>query len=435
MLTRLFFAIFLAFATFIVFISFQSIDDVKAADNAQYNPDSWAVLPTVHDKKLKIEVVAEGLEFPTNMVFLGQDDILVTEKNKGTVQRIVDGKIQDTLLDVSVATRAERGLLGIAVSPNHNIIRNEFTPTYVYLYFTESASKNDSDGIRSEKSAGNSLYRYELEGSKLSKPQLILDLPPAKGVAHNGGAIIIGPDDSLYIPIGDGDGHTTMAQNVIDGGPPDGTGGILTFNPDELSSTNLTNHIGDKIKYYAYGIRNSFGLDFDPITGYLWDTENGNNDNDEINLVEPGFNSGWLKIQGKSTPDFDSSDLVTFDGFGKYSDPEFSWLHTVGPTKIKFLNSDKLGKQYENDILVADVKYGKIYHFELNENRDDLILSGKLEDKVADSDEETEEITFASGFGGITDLKIGPDGYLYVLSFGHGKIYRIQPETVNNVQN
>ena len=51
-------------------------------------------------------------------------------------------------------------------------------------------------------------------------------------------------------------------------------------------------------KYYAYGIRNSFGMDFDPVTGNLWDTENGPSYGDEINLVEPGFNSGWQVVQG-----------------------------------------------------------------------------------------------------------------------------------------
>ena len=98
------------------------------------------------------------------------------------------------------------------------------------------------------------------------------------------------------------------------------------------------------------------------------------------------------------------------------------------PTKIKFLNSDKLGDKYKNDILVSDIKYGRIYHFELNDKRDDLILSGKLADKVADSDEEDKELIFGSGFGGITDMDVGPDGFLYVLSFGKGAIYKVSPK-------
>ena len=139
--------------------------------------------------------------------------------------------------------------------------------------------------------------------------------------------------------------------------------------------------------YYAYGIRNSFGMDFDPITGKLWDTENGPNYGDEINLVEPGFNSGWQAIQGHwnegrvagdiaQIPD----DLEDFDGKGKYSDPEYEWSETVGPTALKFLNSDKLGKQYENDMFVGDFNNGNIYHFELNKERTKLNIDSALEE-------------------------------------------------------
>ena len=389
-------------------------------------------LPTVNDKKLEVKTVFEGLDLPASMAFLGPDDILVTEKNNGTVQRITNGKIQeDPVLDVNVATRAERGMLGISISKNNNTLANGEVPTYVYVYFTRSTQEKDTSDEPDQKSAGNSLYRYELIGSKLSNPVLLLELEPQEGPAHNGGAIIIGPDNNLYIPIGDGSGYnlTTQALNIIEGEPPDGTGGILRITQDGRAVGDGLLGNSDAInKYYAYGIRNSFGLDFDPLSGKLWDTENGQDANDEINLVEPGFNSGWVKVQGKALHDFDYSQLVNFDGKGKYSDPEFSWASPVGPTKIKFLNSDRLGKEYENDVFVSDVKYGKIYHFDLNGKRDGLILSGKLADKVADSDNETNELVFGSGFGGITDMDVGPDGYLYVLSFGKGAIYKIAPK-------
>jgi len=137
--------------------------------------------------------------------------------------------------------------------------------------------------------------------------------------------------------------------------------------------------------YYAYGIRNSFGIDFDPITGQLWNTENGPNYGDEINLVEPGFNSGWKKVQGiwylkasnlgeeiNGTPE----GLVDFDGKGKYRLPDFTWKGRYGPTAIKFLDSAKLGKQYENDLFVGDVHNGTLYHYELNKSRTGLSLQG-----------------------------------------------------------
>jgi glucose/arabinose dehydrogenase len=94
---------------------------------------------------------------------------------------------------------------------------------------------------------------------------------------------------------------------------------------------------------------------------------------------------------------------------------------------MKFLSTDKLGKQYENDMLVADVNYHRIYHFELNQNRTALSLQGPLIDKVADTDKELNNVIFGGGFGTITDLEIGPDGYLYFVALDEGKIYRIVP--------
>jgi glucose/arabinose dehydrogenase len=274
----------------------------------------------------------------------------------------------------------------------------------------------------------NRLYRYEFANNSLINPKLLSDLPATPGPRHNGGAIIIGPDNNLYVPIGDVDGHNSQAQNIEDGGPPDGTGGILRITQDGKP-------VGDGViganspsnKYFAYGVRNSFGLDFDPLTGKLWDTENGAGTNDEINIVDPGFNSGWLRVQGKPLSDFDYSSLVTFDGKGKYRTPEFSWFNTVGPTKILFFKSDKFGKQYQNDIFVSNIHDGIIFHFKPNENRTGLVLNGPLEDRVADTDDETKQIIFGSNFGGISDMDIGPDGYLYIVSLGRGIIYRVVP--------
>ena len=101
--------------------------------------------------------------------------------------------------------------------------------------------------------------------------------------------------------------------------------------------------------------------------------------------------------------------MINFDGKGIYRSPEFVWNQTVCPTALKFLNSDKLGKQYENSMFVGDVNTGNLYNFKLNEDR-----IGK-------------SVIFGHGFGTITDLEVGPnDGFLYVLTFD-GTIYRIVP--------
>jgi glucose/arabinose dehydrogenase len=372
--------------------------------------------PVVADPKLKVEVVVTGLEFPTTIAPVGNNDFLVLEKAKGAILRITDGKIlPEPLLNINVASQVERGMLGIAVSGNSS-------SKFVYVYLTEPTNSSEPN----KGTIANRLYRYEFVDDKLVNPRLLLDLPGTPGPRHNGGAIVVGPDHNIYIPIGDVDGHTTEAQNIM-GIPPDGTGGILRVSSNGSSVQNIIGEAGPAKKYYAYGVRNSFGLGFDPVSGKLWDTENGAGSNDEINLVNPGFNSGWLKVQGKAPPNFDYSQLVSFGGKGKYRDPEFSWVDTAGPTRIKFLNSDKLGQEYENDMFVSDVHHGRIYHFKLNETRDGLVLTGPLADKVADFDNETKDLIFGSNFGGISDMTVGYDGYLYVVSFGRGIVYRIVP--------
>ena len=127
---------------------------------------------------------------------------------------------------------------------------------------------------------------------------MLLDLPASPN-RHNGGPLLIGPDGNLYALIGDIN-RSTKAQNFLNGSEPDGTSGILRMTQDG-HPVPTASIIGDDYPlnlYYAYGIRNDFGMDFDPVTQKLWDTENGLMYGDEINLVEQGFNSGWSRIQG-----------------------------------------------------------------------------------------------------------------------------------------
>jgi glucose/arabinose dehydrogenase len=378
--------------------------------------------PSVNDVSLTVEQVAGGLISPTTMAFLDEDTILVLEKDNGRVRMIEDGELQpEPLLDVAVANDGERGMLGTAVS------RENDTTTYVFLYFTESGGGVDGDDMQGVPPAGNRLYRYELQGDQLVNPMLMLDLPALPGPRYNGGPVVIGPDNNVYVIIGDVGGHTTMVQNFENGSEADGTSGILRIGkngevPEPIIGTGAFGKY-----YFAYGMRSSYGMDFDPMTGVLWDTENGAPFVDEINLVDTGFNSGWKIVQGMVPPDYSLTGLVMFNSESHYSNPEFTWTEPVDPTALEFLASSAFGEEYENDMFVGDISNGTIYRFELNENRSAFVLEGALDDTVANTPEEAEDAIFGTGFGSISDIKTGPDGYLYILSSVDGTLFRVVP--------
>jgi len=426
-----------------VMIGYNYYDQVYALVSPDAPPTIQSLYrqePVLSNPDLKAELVFKGIKFPSSMAFLGPNDILLLQKDNGTVDRIVNGRmLPHPLLHVNVATEAERGLLGIAVSRIKSTNSTRPTTTYVFLYYTESGGgKTGDDTTAGVKPLGNRLYRYELINDKLVNPKLLLNLPASPGIAHNGGKIVIGPDNNVYVVIGDvnDDNYsnaTTLAENVKGGRPADGRGGILRITQEGQRVGKGI--LGDGFPlnlYYSYGIRNSFGMDFDPLTKTLWATENGPRFGDQIELVEPGHNSGWMQVQGIWKPHgvkagdimlHPESNLVDFGGKGKYRPPEFTWYGPdVGPTGLKFLNSDKLGRQYKDDMFVGDFHFGNLYHFKLNAQRNGLLLSGPLATKVAANSTEPaiQSILFGHGFGGITDVQVGPDGYLYVLSLYAG---------------
>ena len=382
--------------------------------------------PVLHDETLALELVVEGLDLPTSMRFLDDGTILVLEKNNGQVRVVSDGKLLDEpAIDVEVATAVEQGLLGIAIWNGEN-------DTSVFLYLTE----NYEDKTR------NVVYKYIYDENEkiLENMTLVLVLPGEPGPFHNGGKLAIGPRDGyLYAVIGDVSSGGGILDNQIPGRPPNNKSVILRVDRDNgtpVEDNPFYNYTGSMEKlhqYYAYGIRNSFGMEFDPMTGKLWMTENGDNVYDEINIVEPGFNSGWHKIMGPiiRTNMTIENDLIIFDG-AKYGDPIFSWYVPVGVTDIEFLNSTKLGEKYDDNVFVGDVNNGNLYFFQVNGNRTGVTFHDpRLLDLVADpvkegEDSELSSLILGDGFGRITDIESGPDGLLYIMTYEDGKIYRLK---------
>ncbi len=331
----------------------------------------------------------------TSMAFEG-NDILVLQKEDGKVRVVHNGTLlEKPAVDENVTGEGEQGMLGITTVGNK-----------VYLYFTES----DHDG---GKPLGKRVYSYDWNGTNLVHKTLVKDLSQTQ-TYHNGGAMITDKNGSVYLVVGDA-GRFGKLQNHPTG-EPDDTSVILRISPPG--------------PYYAIGIRNSFGLVIDPITGKMWDTENGPDFGDEVNIVPPNFNSGWDVIQGPANKTALAS-LPEYPGY-TYHDPQFTWWKTVAPTGLSFIDSKGFEK-YQNSLFVGDCNNGNLYKFELNKNRDGFVFnSPSLQDNVLNVGDPMDEILFGSGFGCITDIVAGPDGLLYLVSISDGAIYRIIPRTMLN---
>jgi glucose/arabinose dehydrogenase len=438
---------------------------------------------------LGVRPVATGFALPTSIAFLGANDLFVLEKSSGRVLRVTNGATTGVALDLAVNSASERGLLGVALHP-----RFPATP-FVYLFWTESSTGADSALVEDVPLLGNRVDRFIWNGSTLTIDRNLIKLrafqadpgQPLRG-NHNGGVIRFGPDGKLFIVIGD-NGRRGQMQNLPEGwqrGQPDDqfggpepddahlTGVIVRLNDDGTTPSDNPFHatgaaIGGETganiqKVFAYGFRNSFGMAFDPVSGALWEQENGDDSFDELNRVEPGMNGGWIQIMGPvdrieqfksieenefarnlqqirwppsniaGTPEEALSRLFKLPG-SHYSDPEFSWKYAVPPAGIGFLSSRALGPQFEGDLFVGAATPltagGYLFRFNLTGNRQKIATDDpRLADRVADNTTkhditESESLLIGRNFGVLTDIQTGPNANLFVVSISNGTIYEV----------
>jgi len=230
--------------------------------------------------------VARGLEFPTNMAFAPDGRVFFTEKETGRVRILRDGRVlPGAFVDLDVVGGGERGLLGIALHPEFD------ARPWVYLYLSDAA-----DGR-------NRVVRIRADGDRGGAPETVLDGLPAVSSYHNGGDMAFGSDGMLLVVTGEAH-DPELAQE-----PSSPGGKILRVEPD--GSVPRDNPFGRRNPVYALGIRNSFGICVSPVTGDVWETENGPDRDDEVNRIEPGANYGWpVQLGPGGEPRFVDPQLV-----------------------------------------------------------------------------------------------------------------------------
>lgn len=468
-------------------------------------------LRTLADPSLVVRQVISGLEQPTSMAFIGNNEFLVLEKATGRVKHVINGALAQIVLDLAVSNASERGLLGIALHPQFSANR------FVYLYWSCSAPPSGSSSFQPSAATcpstpatgadtadivsvpllGNRVDRFVWDGSALRFDRNLVNLrsfqnDQTNGVArgnHNGGVVRFGRDGKLYIIIGD-NGRRGQMQNLANGATANGsaddlfggpgpdsphfTGVILRLNDDGSSPADnpffttgggIGGEVGGNLqKLFAYGVRNSFGMAVDPVSGELWDQQNGDDTFDELNRVTAGSNLGWSQVMGPmtrvaefkaietalapgdlqqlrwppsqiaDTPEQARDRLFMLPG-AHYDDPEFSWKYAIAPAAIGFLRGDGLGAPYSNDLFVAasrpTLDNGYLLRLDLSADRREIASTdARLADRVADNAEkfdirESESLRFGAGFGVGTDIQTGPNGNLFIVSLSNGAVYEI----------
>lgn len=475
--------------------------------------------PTISLPGLGVRTVATGLSTPTGIAFLGPADFFVIEKNTGRIKRVRDGVV-NTVLDLTVNNASERGLLGIVVAPDFGQNPSVYiywtcatatpgttTPVQISCSESEFTTGSDTSDILRVPLLGNRVdeFTWNPASNSLSFRRNILRLrsfqadgapdPPNQGDIgqpafgnHNGGVMGFGPDGKLYVFVGD-QGRRGQMQNLQNGptppqpddqfgGPqPDNahlSGVLLRLNPDGSApqdnpffqtGTTMGDEAGENLKrVFAYGLRNSFGLAFEPATGTPWITEHGDDAFDEVNRVVPGMNGGWIQVRGPVSRyaeyrsiEADSSAPGTLQQWrwpatnlansatealarmymlpgAVYQDPPLSWRYVSYPVGIEFISGRGLGLRYQGDLFMSLVfspaESGYLARVRTTRDGRGLVLTGPLADGVADNNfrydkTESQSLIVGSGFGLGTQLKMSPQGTLFFVSYTNGAVYEV----------
>ena len=328
-------------------------------------------------------------EFPVGMTFTPSGELLYTEKATGNVRLVdADGRRQRApVLNIEVNALQERGMQNIALDPDFE--NNE----RVWVFYTAAGTVKAYPA--------NKVMRFRLVDGQAYDQIEMFAVPIDSGfLVHNGGGLQFDDDGYLYIGIGDY-GDASRPQDL---GMPHGKIHRFAVSGDRLIVPDDNPIAGSSI--FAYGLRNPFDYAFDPVSGRLFATENGDNCDDEINMILPGFNYGYRE-------DYECAGRQYIVGLGKYLPPLVSYTPTIAPVGITFYQGDAF-PIWRNDLFFCSWNDGHLHHLRLSDGRNRVLFDLPLE------------------LGAVNcriDITVSPDGALYfgTIDDEGGAIYRLVP--------
>jgi glucose/arabinose dehydrogenase len=316
--------------------------------------------------------IISNLDFPAGFTFAPNGDVFYGDRFDGDIHIWHAGNSSKTDFATipNVVSNGEQGLLGIALDPDYP------TTPYVYAFATRSVNGEEHDQI----------VRFTDNAGTGEDMIVIFNASTTSGTYHDGGRILFGPDGMLYAVLGEA--HGAAAAQVL----TNPAGKVLRMRPNGTApGTNPFN--GSRI--WSYGLRNSFGFDFDPVTGNLWESENGPSCNDELNRIVKGGNFGWGPHQTCNTPPVAPKN-TNQDGPDPILPKRF-YNPTIAPTGVAFCDACRLGAQSNGELFFGAHNTGDIRRAILKPNRAGV---------------ESQAVVYTHSEG-VVSMETAPDGRMY----------------------
>jgi aldose sugar dehydrogenase len=377
-----------------------------AVGHARQGPDIGLPVPplgvgpfefdTAEKQKIRVSVVTKGLSHPWSLVFLPDGSMLVTER-PGRLRVIRNGVLDPTPISgvPRVRTDGNGGLMDIALHPRFSENR--------LVYFTYTKPVDNGKGTPT-------LARGRLEGGALAEVRDLLVPDAFDGNSGLNGRVVFGRDGMVYMSTGGNIGK--VAQD-----PASLRGKILRLRDD--GSVPPDNPFMDRAGYrpeiFSLGHRNTLALIVHPETGAVWNSENGPQGGDEINIILPGRNYGWPIVSfGRDYPGPRISDHPTREGM---ESPLVVWIPSIATSGMAVYTGDRFPR-WKGNVFVGGMQAGRIPG------------TGHLERIVfnARTEELRRESILVELRQRIREVREGPDGLLYLLTDEEdGALLRIEP--------
>ena len=351
--------------------------------------------------RLEKETILEGLKRPWSMVFLSEDEVLISEKEGDLVKYNLPKKEKTRIQGFPTDLEDSLGGFGDNTGKFDVLLDPDFKNNkYIYLSYAAKASRGRTTKI----------IRAVLENESLQQIKVLFVAEPyTYERVHYGGGMIFGNDGKLYFTIGEriftekDEPAIPIAQNT-----EDKRGKIYRINADGTIPKDNPD-FGDKATpgLYAIGIRAAQGLTLETTTNKIWFSEHGTQQGDEINVLKAAANYGWpMKTTGKYRfADFAPTPIPG----NSYTEPVWSWLHTVAPTGLHFYSGNEFAA-WNRNLLVGGLSRGSLWR---------MVIEGE-------TIKSAEEL-FTDDRLRIRKVVQSPMGKLYILSDElNGKLIRVK---------